>query len=460
MIIGPRGLADGSPQFRRMSNVNILTHPLGMDPWAAAALGRMQAPPDDFVQRLDAGARIYRADGVQDRLDALWITGSFSRPAARLNLVPWTGTVTNVLTNSEFVGATPGVVPDGVILTGFAAGTGNNYEIQGVDIVNGQRFLRLRLYGTSVGVGAITFNVHSDAIADVGQRWTTSASVELVSGSWVAGLSVVTLRLNGEGGGSNFIPGARAQYTNTRVVTTTFAGSNLVLRFSTPTATTTPVTYDVVLRIGLPQLVRMDVPSNYIPTNGAAASQVQTLARFDLAEMNNPVWTAWTPGAPGGFVGGGTVYLDANADPSFDFTRASLNSATYGAWVSSETITPNSVLGATVSSIPVVPRSDVNTTYCRVHSNVSLTVPGATTSLGLTAGNRSAANALQLYRNGVSIGANTAASSAMTTELWVGRNVGTYYPGQVSAAFAGASLTAAQHLALYRGIAATLGVTI
>jgi len=272
-------------------------------PETAGLLARMSVPPSPARRtHIDTLVKSLIAAGLWTKLDALYLLAAHDAQAARLNLVPWTGTVTNALTNSAFVGAAPGVVPDGVTLTGFAAGTGNTYEIQGVDIVNGQRFLRLRLYGTSVGVGAVTFSVRSDANVDIGQRWTTSASVELVSGSWVAGLSAVTLRLNSEGGGSNFIPGARAQYTNTRVVTTTFAGSNLVLRYSTPTATTTPVTYDVVLRIGMPQLVRMDVPGDYIPTSGAAASQVQTLARFDLSAVNSPVFTV-----DRGYSGNGTT---------------------------------------------------------------------------------------------------------------------------------------------------------
>ncbi|MFG1410272.1 hypothetical protein V5G24_04085 [Xanthobacter sp. VTT E-85241] len=469
MIIGPRGLADGSPQFRRMSNVNILTHPLGLDAWAAAALGRMQAPPGDFVQRLDAGARIYRADGVLDQLDALWVTGSYSQYSARLNLVPWTGTVTNLLPNGEMVGAAagaPGTMPTGWASV-FMVG-GITRQVVGVGTVNGMRYIDVRFSGTPASASGIGIPLSSTNACPgvVGSRMTVSLYLALIGGS-LDGTTLTRVNYTEYNASNaavatdyNVIPALSIALTSTLTrVSGTRVLTGATAAFVVPALEIGHGTgaIDLTLRIGLPQLVRMDVPGNYIPTSGAAASQVQTLARFDLAEMNNPTWAAWAPGAPGGFVGGGTTYLDTVADPSFDFTRASLNSATYGAWVSSETITPNSVLGATVSSIPVVPRSDVNTTYCRVHSNVSLTVPGATTSLGLTVGNRSAANALQLYRNGASIGASAAASSAMTTELWVGRNVGTYYPGQVSAAFAGASMTAAQHLALYRGLAAMLG---
>ncbi|MFG1461711.1 hypothetical protein V5F77_02345 [Xanthobacter sp. DSM 24535] len=460
MIIGPRGLADGGPQVRRLSNVNILNHPLGMDPWAAAALGRMTLPPDTFVQRLDAGARILRPAGVLDALDGLWMTSSYDRAAAKLNLVPWTGTVTNALTNSEFVGAAPGVLPDGVTLTGFAAGTGNTYEIQGVDSVNGQRFIRLRLYGTSVGVGAVTFNVRSDTNVDIGQRWTSSASVELVSGSWVAGLSAVTLRLNSDGGGSNFIPGARAQYTNTRVATLASTAGNLVLRYNTPTATTTPVTYDVVLRIGMPQLVCMDVPGNYIPTSGAAASQVQTLYRFDLTEINNPTWTASAPGAPGGYTGNGTTsYLDTNANPSVDFVRMALNSACYGAWAGLNLTSNGSILGDAAGAAGVVyirPRDPGGGVIGRINSGSGFGIDIAD-ARGLTVLNRTGPTEAQIYKNGVNIFQAAPASSTMPTTLHLLRQA-IYYPGQISAALAGASPTPAQHLAAHQGLAAILGV--
>ncbi len=421
-------------------------------PETAGLLARMSVPPSPARRtHIDTLVKSLIAAGLWTKLDALYLLAAHDAQAARLNLVPWTGTVTNALTNSAFVGAAPGVVPDGVTLTGFAAGTGNTYEIQGVDIVNGQRFLRLRLYGTSVGVGAVTFSVRSDANVDIGQRWTTSASVELVSGSWVAGLSAVTLRLNSEGGGSNFIPGARAQYTNTRVVTTTFAGSNLVLRYSTPTATTTPVTYDVVLRIGMPQLVRMDVPGDYIPTSGAAASQVQTLARFDLSAVNSPVFTV-----DRGYSGNGTTsYLDTNADPSVDFARASLNSAAYGAWASLNIAATNQhLMGDTAARVIVTPRLANDSLTIRAHSPSGLSSPAGsvTSSLGLSVANRDGASSRGAYKNGVLVVGDTAAPTAMPADLFVLRAGAAYSANQISAAFAGASMTAAQHLALYSAL--------
>ncbi|MFG1397189.1 hypothetical protein [Roseixanthobacter pseudopolyaromaticivorans] len=418
-------------------------------PETTSLLARMSVQPAAGRRtQIDTLVKSLLAAGIWTKLDALYLLAAHDAQAARLNLVPWSGPVTNTLVNSEFAGAAAGAVPAGLSLAGFAAGSGSNYEIQGVDIVNGRRYLRLRLYGTSVVVNPITISLRSDTNVEVGQRWTSSASVELVSGTWVSGLSAVTLRLNGESGGANFTPGALAQYSNTRVATVASTGSNIVLRFSTPNAATTPVSYDVVLRIGMPQLVQMDVPGAYIPTSTGTAAQVQTLSRFDLSAVNSPLFTT-----DRGFTGNGTTsYLDTNANPSFDFSKVALNSAAYGVWVASATTSANSTIGATVSLVPVVSRSDADTAYCRVHTTSSLVATGVTTSIGLTAGNRSAANAIQLYRNGMSIAASAAASSAMPTELWVGRNVGTYYPGQIAVVFAGASLSGGEHLALHSAL--------
>lgn len=239
------------------------------DPWAAAALSRMTSPPANFVTRLDTGARILRAGGVLDLLDALWLCGSYSRTAARLNLCS---------------------------------------------------------------------------------------------------------------------------------------------------------------------------------------------SSYALTEFNTPTWTAWAAGAPGGFTGGGTAYLDSGANPGTNFTKASLNSASYGAWVSSELADGGFAVGdASGASMLVQPRSASNAMSTRVNDAFGIAV-GVGTSIGLTAGNRSGSAARQIYRNGASAGSDTQVSTSMPATLYLLRRSSTYYPGQVSAAFAGASMTAAQHLALYRGIGAMLGV--
>ncbi|MFG1427601.1 hypothetical protein [Roseixanthobacter glucoisosaccharinicivorans] len=420
-------------------------------PETASLLTRMSVPPSPARRtQIDMLVKSLLAAGLWTKLDALYLLAAHDAQAARLNLIPWTGTVTNLMPNSTMQGAVVG----GAFPTGWAqiaTSNGITRSVVGLGTINGLPYVDMRWAGTATST-YVDMAMSPTIAAATGERYTTSVMLALVGGSLagLTGLNIVTYASPGNSDNATSgviatLAGALQRFAVTRLLTlggTTGLSPRLAL------APSVGATIDITLRIAAPQLVRMDVPGNFIPTSGAAASQMQSLARFDLSAVNSPAFTV-----DRGYSGNGTTsYLDANANPSVDFSKASLNSATYGAWVSSETTSPNSVLGATVSSIPVVPRSDTNTTYCRVHSNVSLTVPGATTALGLTAGNRSAANALQLYRNGVSIGASTAASSAMTTELWVGRNVGTYYPGQVSAAFAGGTLSEDEHLALYSAL--------
>lgn len=180
---------------------------------------------------------------------------------------------------------------------------------------------------------------------------------------------------------------------------------------------------------------------------------------FALTEVNSPTWTAWASGSSGGYTGGGTAYLDTGADPSTQFTKATLNSAAYGAWVSSETVSNGASIGS-LSLLTVAPRSSSDAINSRVHITSSATATGITSSIGLTSGNRSG-TAVTIYRNGSSVGSATTTATGMPTELWLLHAFpASYYPGQVSAAFAGASMTASQHLALYRGIAAMLGVPV
>lgn len=182
-------------------------------------------------------------------------------------------------------------------------------------------------------------------------------------------------------------------------------------------------------------------------------------ASFALTEVNSPTWAAWAPGAPGGFTGGGTAYLDTGADPSTQFAKATLTSATYGAWIASETVSNSPAIGS-LSLVTVVPRSSSDAINSRVHITSSATATGVLSSIGLTSGNR-LATAVTVYRNGGLVGSATTTATGMPAELWLLRALpANYYPGQISAAFAGASMTASQQLALYRGIGTMLGVAV
>ncbi|MFG1465275.1 hypothetical protein V5F77_20535 [Xanthobacter sp. DSM 24535] len=168
-----------------------------------------------------------------------------------------------------------------------------------------------------------------------------------------------------------------------------------------------------------------------------------------LAPVNSPTFTP-----DRGYTGGGTSYLDTGANPSTQFTRATLNSSCYGAWATSDLADSGFALGdANGASMLVQPRSAGNAMSVRVNDDSGLAV-GSATSLGMTVGNRSGSAARQIYRNGVSVGSDVRPSVAMPTTLYLLRRQSIYWPGRIGMAFAGASLNATEQAALY-GIANT-----
>lgn len=88
----------------------------------------------------------------------------------------------------------------------------------------------------------------------------------------------------------------------------------------------------------------------------------------------------------------------------------------------------------------------------------SVTQIASTDGYGFFAINRSGATALQLYKNGASVGsAATGSAVLVTASLKVGSGAAaTFVVAQVSATYAGASLTANEHLDLYNAIRAYL----
>ncbi|MFH1557656.1 MAG: hypothetical protein ABII76_22845 [Pseudomonadota bacterium] len=185
-------------------------------------------------------------------------------------------------------------------------------------------------------------------------------------------------------------------------------------------------------------------------------------ASFALTEVNSPTWTAWASGAaPGGYTGGGAAYLDTGANPSVDFVRATLNSASYGAWAGLD-LTTGFSLGDTNNRVSINPRTGGNQISIRVNSPAGLTSAAGTalTAIGLTVGNRPSATLREGWKNGVLIVSDTQAPSSTPTDLFLLRNAATYSANQICAAFAGASMTSAQHLALYGGIGTMLGVPV
>ncbi|MFG1423925.1 hypothetical protein [Roseixanthobacter liquoris] len=426
-------------------------------PETLGLLARMSVPPSPARRtQIDTLVKGLIAAGLWTKLDALYLTAAHDAQAARLNLVPWTGTVTNLLPNSTMQGANVGT---NTTPTGWAVGgpPGITRSLVGLGTVGGLPYIDVRYSGTlnmSGFIAAITFS--PSLTGTPGGRYTHSGYFALVAGSFgatTASVNIQTLAADGittvdNFSGSEFFTGLNSTIGR-RLVTAVAGGTAayVVPRLRMVFGSSGSVV-DFTLRIAAPQLVRMDVPGNFVPTSGAAASQVQTLARFDLSAVNSPLFTV-----DRGYSGNGTTsYLDTNANPAQDFNRLSLNSATYGTWVPSEIAITSMSMGDAANLVLIQPRNDTGAVAARINDGGGITRSVAS-SVGLTAGDRAAAAARSLYKNGVELASDTTGVSvAMPTELYLLRRGVTFYPGQVSAAFAGASLTAAQHLALYSAL--------
>ncbi|MFG1462128.1 hypothetical protein V5F77_04440 [Xanthobacter sp. DSM 24535] len=459
-----------------MRSLGLLASPyrntgaLGLDPWAAAILARYPvAPPDDLVRRLDSGTRILRPAGVLDALDGLWVPSVHDRASARLNLVPWTGTVTNLIPNSTMQGAD---VAANTAPTGWSTVMGSiglTRSIVGVGTVGGLPYVDMRISGTLLQSGPVlAFNwaPTSATPAVAGGRYTHGVYLALTAGTFgttQGAVNLLTIAADGtttvdNASGPNVFGGLTATLAQQQLTMVAGATAAQIVPRLRMTFGASGTVVDFTLRIAAPQLVRMDVPGNFIPTSGASASQVQTLYRFDLTEYLGVTWTAGAPGAPGGFTGNGTTgYLDTNANPSVDFTRMSLNAACYGAWTAINTTSTSAILGDPVDGVVYLrPRDSSGVVVGRINSSAGFGTAIAD-ARGLTVLNRTGTTAAQIYKNGVNIFQAAPLSSTMPTTLHLLRQ-STYYPGQISAAFAGASLTPSQHLATYQGIGAIMGV--
>lgn len=183
----------------------------------------------------------------------------------------------------------------------------------------------------------------------------------------------------------------------------------------------------------------------------------------------NPIGgLAFTPGV--GWVGNGTThYIDTGYAPStgvlFQQNNASFGVLTSGGTDSAAEVGHGiSALGGTT----IIPRA-VNGVYRHTVNCITVvnSANGAsTTRLGLTAVNRSASNATQMYRNGVSVltGAINSQSrnSANLYVLAINDGSGAAFGAQDQncvAYWIGASMTAGEHLAMYNALQAYAAAT-
>jgi hypothetical protein len=211
---------------------------------------------------------------------------------------------TNSIRNNTMQGAvagTPGTAP-----TNWAGATtvsGLVREIVGVGVENGIDYIDVKFSGTTTAAtnGAQLISPAgfvNAASASVGQTWTQSVFVYLISGSFTnitqIAFDVVEINSVGSslaaGGSFTILPNTTGPLKDRRLAgtrtlsnaTVSFVGQRLVL--TAPSG----VAIDITLRIGLPQLELGAFATSVIPTTVATATR-----NADVASMTGTNFSSW-----------------------------------------------------------------------------------------------------------------------------------------------------------------------
>lgn len=186
-------------------------------------------------------------------------------------------------------------------------------------------------------------------------------------------------------------------------------------------------------------------------------------SQFALTAVNSPTFTAnrgYT--GDGDSAGVGTKYLTTGWTPSTNAIQFTQDSGTVGVYLVSG-------VGTNTANNNVIPFGSIGThgSFINVWGATSNALRGrinqgstaetsstVSTRFGLSVLDRSAASLVTGYRNGAANGTFTTASAGLPTQpfsilaLNNGGTLQSYVDNQIGLAFAGASLTAAQHAAL------------
>lgn len=166
-----------------------------------------------------------------------------------------------------------------------------------------------------------------------------------------------------------------------------------------------------------------------------------------------------------GFTGNGTnSYLATSWNFSTNAVNYTQNSAMLGIW--NLTALPNTSLAVgtiVAGKSAMTPKGGTGGVQFRFRMNNSAAIElGAITDAsGLSVAVRTDANTVAGYKNGTLFGApTTVVSEALDNDTFgLLRGFGTYFNGQLSVGFAGASITAAQHAQLYTALQTYLRAT-
>lgn len=186
-------------------------------------------------------------------------------------------------------------------------------------------------------------------------------------------------------------------------------------------------------------------------------------AQASLLNWKGTGFAATTVGAPifvtdrGWFTDGSDDFLDWGFAPAAG-ALFQQNSASYGAWFRKGDRNASTPIGTqTGATCTLNPRTSTDLVAGRINSSSVSAGATVTSGYGLAAIDRAAA-AVQCYRNGAASGGTSTAASATRSSATMasGKANGVFSDGQFCAHFAGGSLTAAQHLALFDALNAYL----
>lgn len=401
---------------------------IGFQAVTSALLARMSVQPT--TARASAINRLYvdlSLAGVLAKLDLFYVMAAHDAQAARLNWVPWTGVVTNLIRNNAMLGVGAGVRPTGWVAP-FTSATGITITPVGGGVEDGIDYSDWDITGTA-SVDGTVFLYCWGSVADIpaapGQIYSGSLFCKVASGSlagttWAGGTGANGVFLTpynsapaAIGGGQNTVftppsaPLAQCRFASENWTTpANTAYVAMYIRFQV----TAGIPINLRLRIGWPQMVRMDVAGNPIRTTGAAASETQTLQRFALTPA----------GAPGfvvdrGYAGGSGTYLATNYNPATDGVGYAQNYAHLAFWDLTNRAAGDIIpVGlSTGTGVQVGALHRYSTDRCAFSVNDQSSTFANTRSDGFFVGSRLSSAARSVYRDGALLAEHAAASMAV-----------------------------------------------
>lgn len=220
---------------------------------------------------------------------------------------------TNTIRNNTMVGAvvgTPGTVPTNWSANWAGTVNGLTFSIAGLGTESGIDYVDISIAGTSTSAGALfnLFETANSTPALINQNWAASLYIKVVSGSQGnMGVQNYIRELSAVGAitaatATNMTLNSNSLITNRFAITRTLTGATTAfiasgIRFAPDGVST----YNMVLRIGLPQMEQGAFATSVIKTSSAAVTR-----NADVATMTGTNFSDWYNASEG------TLYAKAD----------------------------------------------------------------------------------------------------------------------------------------------------